>query len=499
MFYESKGDITLKVLGWVIPFLALTRPKITSTRSSARPRHHWALPPPAAPWRIWCLRHPPQNLAPLAKAPGRRRMTDDFGSPPPTEQPAAFPRIPGHTKPPRHGLLSDVAQTSIDVSATNLAMLPLSARRVASAAPQASTLLSSSAASHAPRPAAGLAASTRKGLHQRRYSSSKPSPKNRSNGPKDLPTGETVSTSASSGEMKTPSEKRKRKSKAQDAANDPFHGFPSVPSTQHLSQEGTPPPAPLSEPRDALPWHVLTSAALGLSSFFSMHRPISITNSVPRAISDEAFGEIFAARAGAPTAAKPSSNEVISTLSRAVDDLEGPMAKMSISRAEADAAQQPGDGVQKIDLRHADGRESSLSVQVKSMTGQFLPFQPPPIPEPGSASGEAVNAAADQDADLSPERRVYRAMFTIEETLDADGQVQVLAHSPRILDDGQDGAPTRYIDRVRRARHEDALVRRGESMHAISVKKRRKLKMKKKKFKKKLKSSRKLRERLHKL
>ena len=125
-------------------------------------------------------------------------------------------------------------------------MLPLSVRRVASAAPQASTLLSSSAASHAPRAAAGLASSARRGgHHQRRYSSSKPSPKNRSNAAKDLPTGETVSTSASSGEVKTPSEKRKRKSKAQqDAANDPFHGFPSVPSTQHLSQEGTPASAP---------------------------------------------------------------------------------------------------------------------------------------------------------------------------------------------------------------------------------------------------------------
>ncbi|MBE3041247.1 AURKAIP1/COX24 domain-containing protein, partial [Candidatus Bathyarchaeota archaeon] len=230
-----------------------------------------------------------------------------------------------------------------------------------------------------------------------------------------------------------------------------------------------------------------------------MHRPISITHSLPRSISDEAFSEIFAARAAAAaaSAAKQNPSDVLSTLSRAVDDLEGPLSKMSISRAEAeDDQQQQADGVQKIDLRHADGRESSLSVQVKSMTGQFLPFQPPPIPSPGSAS--AVPADAD---DAEPHHRVYRAMFTIEESLDADGQVQVLAHSPRILGDGDGSAPARYIDRVRRARQEDALWRRanGESMHAISVKKRRKLKMKKKKFKKKLKGSRKLRERLNKL
>lgn len=169
------------------------------------------------------------------------------------------------------------------------------------------------------------------------------------------------------------------------------------------------------------------------------------------------------------------------------------MAKMTISRE--GQAEQAGEGVQKIDLRHADGRESSVFVQVKSMTGQFLPFQPPPLPEPQAANGQVFGASSEADLELSPQHRVYRAMFTIEETLDADGQVHVLAHSPKILND-EPGS--RYIDRLRRMRHEDAL-RRREVLHAISVKKRRKLKMKKKKFKKKLKSSRKLRERLHKI
>lgn len=228
-----------------------------------------------------------------------------------------------------------------------------------------------------------------------------------------------------------------------------------------------------------------------------MHRPISITHSLPRTISDEAFSEIFSARANAAKH-QASSGEVISTLSRAVDDIEGPMAKMSISRPGADHDAQPTDGVQKIDVRYPDGRESSLTVQVNNMAGQFLPFQPPPIPQPGASAAESADAAA-EDAELSPQHRVYRAMFTIEETLDASGEVHVLAHSPRIIGDARDGAPVRYIDRVRRARFEDALVRRGESMHAISVKKRRILKMKKKKFKKKLKESRKLRERLHKI
>ncbi|CAI4218749.1 unnamed protein product [Parascedosporium putredinis] len=326
-------------------------------------------------------------------------------------------------------------------------MLQHTVRRVASAATAQSALFSAnSLGAHAPKAAASLATPQRKGpLHQRRYSSSKPSsPKNRSNGPKGLPTGDAVSATASSSEVKTPSEKRKRRSKVNDGSSDPFQGFPSVPSTQHLSQE-----------------------ALGLSSFFSMHRPISITHSLPRTTSDEAFAEIFSARSAIN---KP--NDVISTLSRAVDDLEGPMAKMTISRE--GQAEQAGEG---------------------SMTGQFLPFQPPPLPEPQAANGQVFGASSEADLELSPQHRVYRAMFTIEETLDADGQVHVLAHSPKILND-EPGS--RYIDRLRRMRHEDAL-RRREVLHAISVKKRRKLKMKKKKFKKKLKSSRKLRERLHKI
>lgn len=183
-----------------------------------------------------CLRHPCKILLTWPRAPGvLGRMTDDLESPPPKqEQPAAFPQ---HQTPDT--LCRTFARTSIDVSETQLAMLPFTARRVATSAPQASLLSTSAAvASHAPRAAATAAAAALSPARQRRYSSSKPSPKNRSNGPKDLPAGETVSAGASSGEVKTPSEKRKRKGKAQDGASDPFQGFPSVPSTQHVSQEG---------------------------------------------------------------------------------------------------------------------------------------------------------------------------------------------------------------------------------------------------------------------
>lgn len=112
-------------------------------------------------------------------------------------------------------------------------MLPCSVRRVAAVPP---TPLVSSLSTSAPRAAAtvGIARPIR---HQRRWSSSKPSSSD--NGPKDIPGQSAVPASASSrsGQSKTTGEKRKRKSK-DSAERNASQKLPSVPSTQHLSQEG---------------------------------------------------------------------------------------------------------------------------------------------------------------------------------------------------------------------------------------------------------------------
>jgi len=227
-------------------------------------------------------------------------------------------------------------------------------------------------------------------------------------------------------------------------------------------------------------------AAVGLTNFFSMHRPISITHSIPKHITDEAFAEIFASRtrSNRPT-------EVISTISKVVDSLDGPMAKLTLSPSE----ELNGDNIHKVEIRHEDGSDSSMVVHAKNMGSQFLPFQPPPLPVPDSTGNAArmdMGTRTEDSLDLQPQHRVYQAMFTIEETMDEDGRVHVMAHSPEIL---HDGATSRQS---RRVRYENALRRRHE-LHAISVIKRRKAKMKKKKLKKRRKAQRGLRERLHKL
>src|SRR5277367_1678155 len=57
---------------------------------------------------------------------------------------------------------------------------------------------------------------------------------------------------------------------------------------------------------------------IAASAFFSLYRPISVTTSFPKAVTEEAFAAIFTPRMRAN--ARPS--DVISTLSSTVDNLE---------------------------------------------------------------------------------------------------------------------------------------------------------------------------------
>lgn len=182
----------------------------------------------------------------------------------------------------------------------------------------------------------------------------------------------------------------------------------------------------------------------------------------------------------------------------------------------------------RLALLNADGPDAGLSVaaQVNNMMGQYLPFRPPPPPQAEVAESAAVEneqnsskevaAAEEAEADLQedPQTRVYKAMFTIEETTDASGGVKIVAHSPELVhseddageqnheswlraalldgtavDEGAQEAEhvsrTPFLHRMalRQLRYEDARGPRG-MMWAISVKRQRKLKMKKKKYKK---------------
>ena len=340
-------------------------------------------------------------------------------------------------------------------------------RRVVAGAPQASAALVHNLTPTGIRttPAAVALAYNPRCQQRRRYSSSKPSSPNDS--PKNIPDGQVTTAPGST--------KRGGRRKAKDSLVAQQANLPSVPSTHHVPHE-----------------------ALALSTFFSLHRPMSVTHSFPKTISDDAFAQIFASRP------KADYNEVVSTLSRTVDDLQQPLESMSLgNQQDIDGMMDnTSEGMHKIDVRNPDGSESSVYVQLNTMSGQYLPFRPPPLPQPRSESATARSEVANNQSSASaemaeqenPNHRVYKAIFTLEETREQDGEIKIVAHSPQII---EDGAPRTFLERMalRQVRRQEARDE-GRTMHAISVKRQRKLKMKKMKYKRLMKKTRNLRRKL---
>ncbi|KAK5632640.1 hypothetical protein RRF57_008354 [Xylaria bambusicola] len=200
----------------------------------------------------------------------------------------------------------------------------------------------------------------------------------------------------------------------------------------------------------------------------------------------------------------------MSTLARSVDQLEQPMQALSVtSQHGTDASttqNMNGENVQSVSLKHADGTETSVYVQLDHMSGQFLPFNPPPIPQPfsstefnASTESGSVGLAQSEEAAIQqqPQTRIYKAMFTLEETIDEHGNSQIKAHSPQLLehDAGEAGSGASNPQHLFLAR----MAARHRRMLAISVKRQRKLKMKKKKYKKLMKRTRNERRKLDRL
>ncbi|KAK4648029.1 uncharacterized protein QC761_106510 [Podospora bellae-mahoneyi] len=334
-------------------------------------------------------------------------------------------------------------------------MLPLSVRRaVASAAPQSPVTVVSSLTASAPK-----AAYKANGLHQRRYSSSKPSSPD--DGARDFAARPSV---PASGNSKTTGEKRKRKAK------DAGPQLPSVPSTKHIKDE-----------------------ALALSTFFALHRPISVTQLLPKTVTEDAFAEIFNTRSP-----HHRVSDVLSTLSQTQERMQQEIQETGESPRRADGAPFEMSG------------ESNVYFQLNSMAGQFLPYAPPPAPKPmADGAAAAVDALVDElagttlEASEEPQTRVYKAMVTIEETVEADGQYKVVAHSPELIDSAEQGGvqPRTFLERMalRQLKYDESRRLQDRAMQAISVKRQRKLRMKKKKYKKLQKRTRNERRKLDRL
>ncbi|EFQ97135.1 hypothetical protein MGYG_00178 [Nannizzia gypsea CBS 118893] len=400
-------------------------------------------------------------------------------------------------------------------------MISSSVRRAAlpstAALPSRAVLLAVSSSSPAPGPSSGNPPYR----HQRRYSSSKP-PVPPSDGSRGIdPPAQTPAKSVSSGpSSKKDVEKREGRSSRKRAGKDGETAkskqasslkLPSVPSTQHL------------HPHDV---HV--------ASFFSIHRPMSITTSVPPNNDSKTFSAIFSPKKQAAARQK----DVIYTLSSAVNAIEQNLPGQHQASAEdiefRNAISQASSIHAESDVTHLDGVPTQeLRASIQEFAKRLRPFNPPPAPTPmdgafesaaGMESAADKSGAAEAAAESEPSDQTFSTVLTIRESRNAEGRKSYEAYaSPFVRVDDMEapsaqGESSIYQDQetsdrsvsepkqsflqrmvIRQLQWERAQgQRQRERMYTISVKRQRKLKMKKHKHKKLLKKTRTLRRKLDK-
>jgi hypothetical protein len=235
------------------------------------------------------------------------------------------------------------------------------------------------------------------------------------------------------------------------------------------------------------------SLDINVSSFFSLHRPISVTNAVPAATTLASFAQIFDSKF---PLLKHEPLEVMKTLGAAVEDLEGSHQDGYVEEAgmltQAD---------HRIQHRAGEPRDIPLS-----RLAEFRPFMAPPVPE---ALSELTPKRAKRGSKKESQTRSWTTSITVTENITPTGQRVYTATSlepmvENMVEEPESGVsihvpvqqPFLQRMRIRQRKWEEAKRRK---MYAISVKRQRKLKMKKHKYKKLMKRTRNERRRLGKL
>ncbi|KIW94237.1 uncharacterized protein Z519_05553 [Cladophialophora bantiana CBS 173.52] len=375
------------------------------------------------------------------------------------------------------------------------------------------------------RPAAPTIASFASNTHQRRHSSSKP-PIPPKNGSSAIPAASVKQVGAPRSESKRHgaesrlSKKRsKDKVEHKDTQDDWTSRLPAVPSLEHLN------------PKDVY-----------VASFFSTHRPMSISGPVPPEASIEAIDKIFQPKP--KSRSRTASQDVIYTLASAVEALDEHIAQKQADQHSQNAEQKaalikalmqrnenPADPSR---THHLDGAPQPIHVPggniklvIQEIQRRFRPFNVPPVPRP--ISDAEINASEEQyaaQAEKEEEMQAKALEVEIEQQEYNDPYIQqVVINIPRDSSDLQNGgfftgrgAPMMEIENPdasssvqeiehhtpsgrngmigRRRQIGSTLGKRKEGMYAISVKRQRRLKMKKHKYKKLMRKTRNLRRKL---
>ncbi|KAI4200303.1 MAG: hypothetical protein LQ350_004051 [Teloschistes chrysophthalmus] len=239
--------------------------------------------------------------------------------------------------------------------------------------------------------------------HQRKHSSSKAS----SSSKHEARPPTTASGAPSNGTPKPLAEKRSSgrrnsrttsKPSASKARMETYPNVPSVPSTQHLHPMNV---------------HV--------ASFFSRHRPISVTTSFPPASSEATFSSIFEPK----PRPKVQPSDVIYTVSAAIDGFEN-----AVSQEEPEGRHHRTSSKNDTILLDSNNPHQ-LALNIEELSKTFRPFNvpPPPVPMPdpsattttGSESSKQSSSRRQRRSTATTKERIYTTVLTITEQAHSNG------------------------------------------------------------------------------
>ena len=271
--------------------------------------------------------------------------------------------------------------------------------------------------------------------------------------------------------------------------------------------------------------HPLIYVDIHLASFFSQHRPISVSHVIPPASSTEAFGSLF----NQPKVVKSKHDEVIYTLSSAVDTLDQAVSQYGQQSAPEDhdlrtAVTQASSANAEAHVSSRPDTTKPIQINLQELAKNFRPFVPPPSPVPLAAMKEAAKEAA-KERERATKTTAWTSKLTVYVNVHPDGRntyktfttplkrtLVSLKPPPRQkYEEPQQQTPCHlpspelsrtFLGRMleRQITYEDRQDQkfrfRIPRVHTLSVRSQRKLKMKKHKYKKLLKRTRNLRKRL---
>lgn len=280
---------------------------------------------------------------------------------------------------------------------------------------------------------------------------------------------------------------------------------------------------------------------VAVSAFFSLHRPISVTSSVPPTSTPTSFDSIFTPRI---RSLRPA--QVIATLSNTVDSLEAATQTQQQSSSYEDATESDlraavtsvsvSNTPDSSSTRHLDSPPNNSPLQFPNhlLSSKYKPFTPPSPPSPFTSLPSTAETPSSSDqvlrSDVLPSttlKKSYSTILTILESTHPNGSKTYTARtSPIVAEDpsapsAHQNPRARFLHRMRdrqlrwedyrrarlvgqapseqpaeKAESEAQPENEGEGYWAISVKRQRKLKMKKHKYKKLMRKTRNLRRRL---